>query len=69
VVIPASVRTALGIQAGDELVMHVEQDEIRITTLRRRIERAQNHVGKYAKSGASLVDELIAMRRKAARDE
>ena len=69
VVIPASVRTALGIQAGDELVMHVEQDEIRITTLRRRIERAQNHVGKYAKSGASLVDELIAMRRKAAWDE
>jgi AbrB family looped-hinge helix DNA binding protein len=69
VVIPASLRTALGIEAGDELVMHVEQDEIRITTLKRRIERAQNHVGKYAKSGASLVDELIAMRRKAAADE
>jgi AbrB family looped-hinge helix DNA binding protein len=69
VVIPASLRTALGIQAGDELVMHVEQDEIRITTLKRRIERAQNHVGRYAKSGASLVDELIAERGKAARDE
>jgi AbrB family looped-hinge helix DNA binding protein len=69
VVIPASLRTALGIQAGDELVMRVEEDEIRITTLKRRIERAQRHVRKYAKSGTSLVDELIAMRRKAAADE
>jgi AbrB family looped-hinge helix DNA binding protein len=66
VVIPASVRTALGIQPGDELVMRVEEDEIRITTLKQRIERAQNHVRKFAKPGASLVDELIAMRREAA---
>ncbi len=66
VVIPASVRKALGIQPGDELVMRVEEDEIRITTLKRRIERAQNHVRKFAKPGASLVDELIAMRREAA---
>jgi antitoxin PrlF len=69
VVIPASVRTALGIQPGDELVMRVEEDEIRITTLKRRIERAQNHVRKFAKPGASLVDELISMRREAARRE
>ena len=69
VVIPASVRTALGIQPGDELVMRVEEDEIRITTLKRRIERAQNHVRKFAKPGASLVDELIAMRREAANRE
>ena len=69
VVIPASVRTALGIQPGDELVMRVEEDEIRITTLKQRIERAQNHVRKFAKPGASLVDELIAMRREAANRE
>ncbi|MGA2727312.1 MAG: AbrB/MazE/SpoVT family DNA-binding domain-containing protein [Terracidiphilus sp.] len=69
VVIPASVRKALGIQPGDELVMRVEEDEIRITTLKRRIERAQNHVRKFAKPGASLVDELIAMRREAANRE
>jgi AbrB family looped-hinge helix DNA binding protein len=69
VVIPASARTAFGTQPGDELVMRVEEDEIRITTLKRRIERAQNHVRKFAKPGASLVDELIAMRREAACDE
>jgi antitoxin PrlF len=69
VVIPASVRTALGIQPGDELVMRVEDNELRITTLKRRIERAQNHVRQYAKAGTSLVDELIAMRREAAKHE
>jgi AbrB family looped-hinge helix DNA binding protein len=69
VVIPASFRAALGIQAGDELVMRIEDDELRITTLKRRIERAQNHVRKYVKPGTSLVDELIAMRREAARHE
>jgi AbrB family looped-hinge helix DNA binding protein len=69
VVIPAALRTALGIRAGDELVMRIEDDELRITTLKRRIERAQNNVRKYVKPGTSLVDELIAMRRKAARHE
>lgn len=69
VVIPAAFRAALGIEAGDELVMRIEDDELRITTLKRRIERAQNRVRKYAKPGSSLVDELIAMRREAASHE
>jgi AbrB family looped-hinge helix DNA binding protein len=69
VVIPANFRAALGVEAGDELVMRIEDDELRITTLKRRIERAQNHVRKYVKPGTSLVDELIAMRREAARHE
>jgi AbrB family looped-hinge helix DNA binding protein len=69
VVIPAQVRTALGIEAGDELLMRVEDEELRITTLKRRIERAQRHVRKHVKAGDSLVDELIAMRREAAKRE
>jgi AbrB family looped-hinge helix DNA binding protein len=69
VVIPAPLRTALGIRAGDELVMRIEDDELRITTLKRRIQRAQDHVRKYVKPGTSLVDELIAMRREAAKHE
>jgi AbrB family looped-hinge helix DNA binding protein len=69
VVIPAQVRTALGIEAGDELLMRVEDEELRITTLKRRIERAQKHVRKHVKAGDSLVDELIAMRREAAKRE
>jgi antitoxin PrlF len=69
VVIPASLRSALGIEAGDELVMRIEDEELRITTLKRRIERAQNRVRKYVKAGTLLSDELIASRREAARHE
>jgi AbrB family looped-hinge helix DNA binding protein len=69
VVIPASFRKGLGINIGDEAVLRIEDDELRITTLKRRVERAQRLVRKYAKRGTSLADELIAERRVAARDE
>jgi AbrB family looped-hinge helix DNA binding protein len=69
VVIPASFRKALGINAGDEVVLRLEDDELRITTMKRRIERAQRRVRKHVKPGTSLVDELIAERREAARNE
>jgi len=69
VVIPASFRKALGISAGDEVVLRIEDDELRITTLKRRLERAQRLVRKHVKKGTSLVDELIAERREAARNE
>lgn len=69
VVIPASFRKALGINIGDEVVLRIEDDELRISTLKRRIERAQRLVRKHAKLGTSLVDELIAERREAAKRE
>ena len=69
VVIPASFRKALGINIGDEVILRMEDDELRITTLKRRVERAQRLVRKHVKRGTSLVDELIAERREAARNE
>jgi len=69
VVIPASYRKALGIKAGDEVILRMEDGELRITTMKRRIERAQRLVRKYVKPGTSLVDELIAERREAAQRE
>ena len=69
VVIPAAFRKALGINAGDEVVLQIEDDELRITTLKRRVQRAQRLVRKYVKPGISLVDELIAERHEAARNE
>jgi AbrB family looped-hinge helix DNA binding protein len=69
VVIPASFRKALGIKAGDEVLLRMEEDELRITTMKKRIERAQRHARKYVKPGVSLVDELIAERREAAERE
>jgi AbrB family looped-hinge helix DNA binding protein len=69
VVIPASFRKALGINPGDEVLLRLEDDELRISTLRSRLERARRHVRKYVKPGVSLVDELIAERREAAKRE
>jgi AbrB family looped-hinge helix DNA binding protein len=69
VVIPASFRKALGINAGDEVVLRIEDDELRISTLKRRIERAQRLVRQHARPGTSPVDELIAERREAAKRE
>jgi AbrB family looped-hinge helix DNA binding protein len=69
VVIPASFRKRLGIRIGDEVVLQLEDDELRIITLKRSIERAQRLVRKHVKPGTSLVDELIAERREAARNE
>jgi AbrB family looped-hinge helix DNA binding protein len=69
VVIPASFRKALGINAGDEVVLRIEDGELRITTQQRRIKRAQRRAQRYVKRGASLVDELLAERREAAKNE
>jgi AbrB family looped-hinge helix DNA binding protein len=68
-VIPAAYRKALGIKAGDKIVLRLDKDELRIMTLKRRIERAQERARKYLKPGVSLVDELIAERREAAKRE
>lgn len=69
VVIPSEFRRALSIHAGDEIILSWEDDEIRITTMQRRLERAQRRARQYLKPGVSLVDELIAERREAAKRE
>ena len=69
VVIPAAYRKALGIQVGDEVILRMEDHELRITTMKHRIERAQRRVRKYVKPGVSLADELIAERREATKRE
>lgn len=69
VVIPALFRKRLGIRAGDELLLRLEDDELRITTMQRNLDRARRLVRKHVKPGTSLVDELIAERRDSARRE
>ena len=41
VVIPAEFRAALGIHPGDEIELRMDNDELRITTQKQRILRAQ----------------------------
>lgn len=68
-VIPASFRRALGINAGDEVLLRIRDDELRITTQQRRIQRAQHRARRYLKVGTSLVNELLTERREAAKHE
>ena len=69
VVIPAAFRRALGIKSGDTLILRMENDELRISSLRQRLAKAQQLVCKHIPPTVSLVDELIAERRQAARRE
>jgi AbrB family looped-hinge helix DNA binding protein len=69
VVLPAAFRKALNIRPGDQVLARLEDDEVRITTLKHRIEQAQRHLRQFVKPGRSLADELIAERREAAKHE
>jgi AbrB family looped-hinge helix DNA binding protein len=71
VVIPALFRRALQIKSGDTVVLRLDQekDEMRITTLRKQLAETREFLKKHVKPGSSVVDELIAERREAARRE
>jgi AbrB family looped-hinge helix DNA binding protein len=69
VVIPASFRRALGIQPGETVVLRLEDDELRITTLRQRLAKAQQLVRAHVPPTTCLADEIIAERREAERRE
>ena len=68
-VIPAAQRRALGIQAGDEVLIKLEDHELRITTLKQRIAHAQALARKYNKTGESMSESLIRDRRAEAKKE
>jgi AbrB family looped-hinge helix DNA binding protein len=69
VVIPAHVRKDLGVESGGEILLERQKDGYRLTTRRQRIREAQETIRRYIKPGVSLVDELIAERREAAKHE
>ena len=62
IVLPAEFREALGIKIGDELILSLKEDEVRVYTRRAAIKRAQGML-KHIAPGRSLVDELIQERR------
>jgi len=69
VVIPAAFRKALVIEIGDEVVLELKHDELRITTQQQRIQRARERARKYLPKGVSLSKELLAERRESVRHE
>lgn len=69
VLIPAEVRAALGLKAGGKVVARLEDGALVIEPIDAAIRRVQAMMRPYAKPGESLVEELIAERRRAAADE
>lgn len=64
VVIPAAFREALGLADGDTLIASIENGELHLLTVQAAVRRAQAIVRRFVPEGVSLVDELIADRRR-----
>ncbi len=66
IVIPAKYRKAMGLNPGDEILLILEDDQIRLLSIRKAIARVQASVRKYVPEGVSLSEELIKERREEA---
>ena len=64
VVIPATFRETLGLKEGDVLFARLENGELNLLTPTAAMRRAQALVRQFVPEGVSLVDELIADRRR-----
>ncbi len=68
-VIPANVRSELGMQDGGNFIVHVQNGQIRLEPIHAAVARAQAIVRHYVPETASLVGELTEDRRREAESE
>jgi len=61
-VIPAEFRRALGLREGDEVILELKADELRILSLAEAIKRSQAIIRQYVPPGRPLADSFIAER-------
>lgn len=61
--IPADFRRYLGFGDGSDVILHLDEDGLRISTPAQAISRAQSLVRRYVPEGAGLSGELMADRR------
>ncbi len=66
IVIPAPYRQVLGLDDGTPVVIRLDGDDIRVTSHATAIRRVQEMIREYVPDDVSLVDELIAERRREA---
>jgi bifunctional DNA-binding transcriptional regulator/antitoxin component of YhaV-PrlF toxin-antitoxin module len=64
VVVPATAINALSLKQGDPLFVRVAEGEIHLLTRAAVTRRVQSFVRKFVPEGVSLVDELVADRRR-----
>ena len=70
--IPAAFRQDLHLETGDDIILHMEDNVIYLTTAQQALRKLQNKVKSYINStgqNISLADELITMRGNEAKSE
>jgi AbrB family looped-hinge helix DNA binding protein len=69
IVIPKEYRRKLTLEAGDEVIRHLDEDGLHLYTPAQAIARAQALVRRYIPEGRSLSEELVSERREEATRE
>lgn len=67
--LPAKFRKALDLKPGDELILQLEKDSIRVIPLQQAVAQAQKLVRQYVPEGVSMVGDLLESRREEAKNE
>lgn len=60
---PAKIRKKCKIEPGNVFIIRVIEDEIKLISLDKAVENAQNIMSKYIPKGTSLSEELIETRK------
>jgi AbrB family looped-hinge helix DNA binding protein len=68
-VLPKMVREALGMADGGTVVFSVEGDEVKLTSIRQSVKRAQELYRQYATNDFSVDDFIAERRAEAARED
>lgn len=63
VVIPAEIRSAMGLKEGDTIIAEFSEGELRLVTIPEQVRRLQEITKKYHPEHVSLVDEFLRERR------
>jgi AbrB family looped-hinge helix DNA binding protein len=69
IVIPTEYRRELGVEPGDEVILHLDEEGLRLYTPAQAVARAQSLVRRYVPNERSLSEELISERREEAARE
>lgn len=69
IIVPRRLMAAVGLTPGGEALLCVDGDDLKIYSRETAIGRAQRLVSRHVPAGVSLVDELIADRRREAAHE
>ncbi len=63
ILIPAAIRTGLGLSEGSQLGIRIDNGEIRLFDKSQALRKAQALASKYKKPNENVVDEFLAERR------